>query len=711
MLADVAGLHGWLGGGGALLAITGLLRATPSRGVGRTREHATEAAIAGLVATMLVAVLLPAAGPWTGTSVLLLACQVAVVWLVCLGGREVGPQSRTLQVLVAGGAAVSVVLRLAGEAGVLPGGAVLERLATIGVVLAPALAWSVAVAHPEARAPLAHVTRTAPTLALRQVLLLMVAAVTATTFSVALPLRALDVGWPVAAVSASLTLLVVVHLVLIVDQRGRNVWEAQHDALTGLPTEPLFEDRLRQAIAAARRSGTGVTVAFLDLDGFKQVNDTGGHEAGDEVLRRVAGRLTHGLRAHDTVARRSGDEFLLLLADTENPVVAQEVVERVLHVLSEPMEVDGQRYHLGASAGLASWPRDGLDADELVQHADEAMYDAKEAGRGQVCWYRTMAAMRTHLRFTLAQHLQTALAEGDQLELDYEPLVDLRDGTVRALACRPRWQHPVLGPLSPDAFLLVAERAGLWRVLDLEVMRLACEQASTWRAAGMLDVPMTVSLSDAHVRSHELAGDVLGLLERSRLSPDALVLAVSENALCRGGEVFEDTVDALADHGVAVVLTGFGSVDVGIRRLSHVRIARLELAASLVDRVTGVEGPVVDTILRLAQGLGLQVQAAGVDDDAQAEALRSRGCTVARGPWLAPPISGGELTNRLRARSQRHRPLGACELAVTATDDTSPNDRLLTVALDDTGKMLESELDDLLRVLGEPGLHRAPDVH
>ena len=711
VLDDVADLHGVLGVGGALLAITGLLRATPSRGLGVTREHATEAAIAGLVATMLVVILLPAAGPWTASSVLLLACQVAVVWLVCLGGREVRPQGRTLQVLVAGGAALAVVLRLAGEAGVLPVGAGLERLVTIGVLLAPALAWSAAVAHSEARAPLSHVTRAAPTLSLRQVLLLMVAAVTATTFGIALPLRGLTDGWPVAAVSASLTLLVVVHLVLIVDQRGRNVWEAQHDALTGLPTEPLFEDRLRQAIAGARRSGSGLTVAFVDLDGFKQVNDTGGHEVGDEVLRRIADRLARGLRAHDTVARRSGDEFLLLLADTENPAVAQEVVERVLHLLSEPMEIDGQRYRLGASAGLANWPRDGLDADELLQHADEAMYDAKEAGRGQVCWYHTMATMRTHLRFTLAQHLQAALAEGDQLELDYQPLVDLRDGTVHALACRPRLRHPVLGPLSLDAFVLVAERAGLWRVLDLEVIRLACEQAATWRAAGLLDVPVTVPLSDAHARSPELADDVLGLLERYRLSPDALVLAASEDGLCRGGSVFETTVDELADHGVAVVLTGFGSVDVGIRRLSHVRIARLELAASLVDRVAGVEGPVVDTILRLAQGLGLQVQAAGVDDDAQAEALRSLGCMVARGPWLATPLSGEELTNRLRARSRRQWPLGVSELAVPSTDDTSLNDRLLTAALDDTGKVLESELHDLLRALGEPGLHRAPDVH
>ena len=706
-LDGVPTLSGMLGVGGALLVILGLLRATPARSLGATREHATEAAIAGLVATVLVATLLPMTGPWTVTGVLLLACQVAVLWLVWCGGREVRPQGRTLQLLVAGGLAASVVLRLTDDMGLLRGGEGSLRLVTAGVVLVPTLAWLAAVAHPQARAPLPHVTRSAPQLAPRQVLLLVGAAVTATSVGIAWPLRGLTSGWAVTAVSASLTLLVVVHLLLLVDQQGRNVWEAQHDALTGLPTEPLFEDRLRQAIAGARRSGSGLTVAFVDLDGFKQVNDTCGHEVGDEVLRRAADRLTRCLRAQDTVARRSGDEFLLLLADTPNPAVAQEVVERVLHSLAEPMEIDGQQHHLAASAGLASWPRDGLDADELVQHADEAMYDAKDAGRGQVCWYRTMAATRTHLRLTLAQHLQTALAEGGQLEVDHQPLVDLRDGTVTGLVCRPRWRHPVLGRLSPGAFLPVAERAGLWRLLDLEVLRLACEQAATWRAARLLEAPLTVTLSHEHTRSPELAGDVLALLERYQLPPDALLLAVSEDGLCRGGEVFEATVDDLADHGVEVVLTGFGSVDVGIRRLSHVRIARLELAASLVDRVTGVEGPVVDTILRLAQGLGLEVQAAGVDDDTQVEALRSRGCTVARGPWLAMPISGEELTDRLRARSRRQRPLCASELATITTDDeTSSDDPLLTAALDDAGKVLESELSDLLRRVGEPVLHR-----
>ena len=700
-------IPGALGISGALVVIVALLRATPARGLGPTREHATEAAIAGLVATMLVAILLPAAGPWTVTSVLLLASQLAVLWLVCLGGREVRPQGRIVQGLIAGGMATSVVLRLAAEAATLPGGPGTQRLVAVGTVLVPALTLTGALAHPQVRAPLPHVTRSAPQLAPRQVLLLVGAAVTATTLGIALPLRGLTDGWAVTAVSASLTLLVVVHLVLLVDQRGRNVWEAQHDALTGLPTEPLFEDRLRQAIAGARRSGSGLTVAFVDLDGFKQVNDTGGHEVGDEVLRRAAARLTRGLRAQDTVARRSGDEFLLLLADTENPAVAQEVVERVLHALGEPMEIDGQRHQVGASAGLASWPRDGLDADELVQHADEAMYDAKEAGRGQVCWYRTMAATRAHLRMTLAQHLQTALTDGGQLELDHQPVIDLRDGTVTGLACRARWRHPVLGRLSPAAFLPVAERAGLWRLLDLEVVRLACEQASIWRAAGLLEVPLTVTLSHEHTRSRELAGDVLALLERYRLPPDALLLAVSEDGLCRGGEVFEATVDELADHGVGVVLAGFGSVDVGVRRLSHVRIARLELAASLVERVTGVEGPVVDTILRLAEGLGIQVQADGVAEDTQVEALRARGCMVARGPRLATPVSGEDLTARLRARSQRRRPLGVAELTSrTIADDTSTDDSLLMAALDDTATVFESELSDLLRRVGESVLHR-----
>lgn len=695
-----AGLLGLLA---TLLVLGAILRATPSRGVRSTRGHLAEAVIAGLLVALVVAALPPSALAPGRVGFVLLAAEAAVLWLVFLGRREVRLQGAQLRWLVGGGAALAMAGRLGtavadvGEHGLLVGAG----------LLLPALAWIAALAHPQARAPLAHVTRGAPRLAGHQIALVVAAALVGPGVALGDRLVGLPLDAPLPAVTpVVLTLLVVVHLVQLLQQRGQHVWEAQHDTLTGLPTEPLFEDRLRQAIASSRRSGSGLVVAFMDLDGFKEVNDTCGHEAGDEVLRRVAARLTGGLRAEDTVARRSGDEFLMLLTDTDDPSVAQAVVERLMECLSEPMEIDGESHEVGASVGLAAWPGDGLEVDELVQHADEAMYEAKEAGRGQVCWYRSIAATRTHLRVTLAHHLQIALRDGGQLELDHEPMVDLRDGTVDGFTCRARWRHPTLGCLTPSAFLPVAARSGLWRALDLEVLRLACVQARRWRADGMLDVPVRVRLCDDHASSEDLADDVLRILGMSALPPVALVLAVSERALSRGGETFMRTVDVLADHGVDVVVTGFGAADVGIFRLSHVRIAGLELSERIVSRATGVELPVVDTAIRLAHGLGLRVRADGVADDAQAEVLRSRGCVVARGPALGNALSSDALEARLRERVGRRgdhpRALLASDLAPVGTHDheVSPVDGLLTSTLAGAGDVMESEVTDLLRRVG-----------
>lgn len=686
-----------------LLVMAAILRATPARGLRSTRGHLAEATIAGLLAALFVATALPGLLPAPHTGLLLLVGEGTALWLVALGRREIRLQGRHLRWLVGGGLALS----LAAGLGAPPTGWGEHELALAAGLLLPTLAWTGALAHPEARAPLPHVTRSAPRLAPRQIILVVMAALAGPALGVAGHLGWLRVdGATVSAVSAPLTLLVVIHLVQLVQQRGQHVWEAQHDALTGLPAEPLFEDRLQQAIASSRRSGTGLVVAFMDLDGFKEVNDTCGHEAGDEVLRRVAARLTDGLRDEDTVARRSGDEFLLLLTDTDDPAVAEAVVERLMERLAEPMEIDGETHRVGASVGLSSWPRDGLEADEIVQHADEAMYEAKEAGRGHACWYRTIAATRTHLRLTLAHQLQTALTDGGQLELDHEPLVDLRDGTVDGLVCRVRWRHPTLGRLTPSAFLPVATRSGLWRALDLEVLRLACTQARRWRADGLLDVPLTVRLCDDHAGSGELADDVLRTLGMAGLPPHALVLAVSERALSRGGATFARTVDTLADHGVEVMVSGFGSEDVGIFRLSHVRIAALELSQRIVGRATGVELPVVETVIRLAQGLGLRVLANGVAHEAQAQLLRSRGCAVARGPAVAAALPGVALEARLRARADRPGgpgpvlQVGDLVPADAVAQEVSTVDALLSSALDGADDVLESEVTDLLRRVG-----------
>jgi diguanylate cyclase (GGDEF)-like protein len=700
----------------ALLIVVAAILATPTRDPADAREGLVEATLAGGLAAFGLAVPPSVTVDAALSAVLVVvAAQVAALWLVLRSARATGTRGPGPQQLVGAG----LVLLLAVEVGRVLG--VAPSVSWVAVATSVALAlWSLALAHPEAVAPPVHRARGENRLDASRVALVL-AGVLAGPLAVAAVVLVDGAPGPRIALSGALLALVaVLHLLQVVSDRGRRAWRAQHDPLTSLPTEPLFDDRLEQAVTTARRTHRGLAVAFIDLDGFKQVNDRDGHDAGDAVLKIVAGRLRDALREQDTVARKSGDEFLVLLPDVPDEYSAQIVAEKLLGVVQDPIVVDEQRYRVGASIGLALWPRDGTSAEELVRHADAAMYDSKEAGRGRVRWYSTATSVRARLRLTLAQQLEEALGTAS-LELDQQPRVDLRDGTLVGLVSLVRWRHPDLGRLTPSSFLPIATEAGLSEALDRHVLERACLQAGRWARMGWLDVPVVVHLSDTHTGARDLEQRVVHALADGGLAPARLQLAVTEDGLRLGGETLERTIADLADLGVRTILTRFGSGDVGLGRLAQTRIGGVELASTHVRRLRRPGGaPVVEAAIDLSERLGLDVSGNGVDGEVEVDRLRALGAPVGRGGHLGRPLLKHELDQRLAivASEEGHDPRRVLAERLIPADHGLPgaeNPELAAVVRDllrPDSSVEESALAEVLRRVSHPIVTRGgPPTH
>jgi diguanylate cyclase (GGDEF)-like protein len=645
----------------ALLVLGGTVGSLPHREPARARELVMEAALGGGLCTYLASVVVP------GRSVLsmvALAVGASTWWLLALLLlREREQLTVAAWWLAAAFGTLLVAHHLPVLAVDVPG----SELAGLLLAGPAVLAWAVACGRAELR------EQVPPALAPAELLhrghvRVVVAGVLAGPAAV-LASWALDRDqdlFPLVVGGGILALAAVLHLLQLVRDHGRRAWQARHDALTGLPSEPLFEDRLERAMAQGRRTGSGFTVAFVDLDGFKRVNDRDGHEAGDRVLRAVGARLRSAVRDGDTVARRSGDEFLLLLEGLEQPAVAERVAAKLLAALREPITVEGRQHRLGASIGLARWPRDGDGADELMRHADAAMYEAKERGSGSVRWYSAASTSRSRLRLTLAQQLEVAAVDGQQLELAFHPRVDLRDGRVVELVALVRWRHPELGLLLPGSFLPLAAEAGLSRTVDLAILELACSTIRRWHEDELLALPVLVHVSDAVAGHPQLEEDVVEVLRWTGLAPPLLGLAITETGVAQGGRPALRSIADLAEIGVRTTVTRFGTGSAGIGTLAELPLGGIELAAPLVARLgAGPPPPVVGAALALADRLALPATAGGVATPDQADRLRAAGCGTARGPYLAAPALAGVLERRLRqlAGQATARPLLASELA------------------------------------------------
>ena len=415
---------------------------------------------------------------------------------------------------------------------------------------------------------------------------------------------------------------------------------AHHDSLTGLPNRALFRDRLAQAIALAERSGRGMALLCIDLDGFKPVNDLLGHPVGDAVLIEVANRLAVCLRESDTVARLGGDEFAIVQAVAEQPRDAAALADRVVRLLSEPFEIDGQRVAIGASVGVALYPSDARAADVLLRHADLALYRAKHDGRGVYRFFEPAMDDRLQQRRVIEQELRTALLR-DELRLHYQPLLDSATLAVEGFEALVRWQHPTRGFVSPAEFVPIAEECGLIAQLGRWVLETACAEAASWPRPWRI----AVNLSPAQFRQRNLAGSVREILSRTGLAPWRLELEITEGVLIDDAERALTMLQELKALGVRIALDDFGT---GYSSLSYLRrfpFDKLKIDASFVQGLGdgGEADAIVRAIVALGRSLSLYITAEGVETQDQLARLREHACDEVQGYLLGRPMPADQL--------------------------------------------------------------------
>jgi diguanylate cyclase (GGDEF)-like protein len=413
--------------------------------------------------------------------------------------------------------------------------------------------------------------------------------------------------------------------------------QALHDALTGLPNRVLALDCAEQMLATDERRH--VAALYVDLDGFKQVNDTFGHAIGDELLRMVAGRLTTVLRAGDMAARLGGDEFVVLLAGIGPDTAPKRVAERLLEALARPYDLGatvGRQLSVTASIGLAEGPRDS--ADELLRDADLALYEAKAAGRNRYERFRSGMQSACEQRLTLEMDLAEAI-DRRELFLVYQPTFDLRSERMTGVEALIRWRHPRLGVVSPNDFIPMAERSGLIVPIGRWVLEEASRQAATWRRCGH-HISVSVNVSARQLDGDGLIEDVRHALARSGLEPASLTLEVTETALMRDPDVAAEHLTTLKELGIRIAIDDFGTGYSSLAYLRRFPADVLKIDRSFVEGVaTSTEAAaLVHTLVQLGKSLGLETLAEGIEDRAQLQALRREHCDVGQGFLLSRPL-------------------------------------------------------------------------
>ncbi|HVJ43439.1 MAG TPA: EAL domain-containing protein [Dongiaceae bacterium] len=409
---------------------------------------------------------------------------------------------------------------------------------------------------------------------------------------------------------------------------------ANHDALTGLPNRTLFQDRLTQAVARSKRGTSTAAVLCLDLDRFKNVNDISGHDVGDELLRQVAHRLSNSVRADDTVARLSGDEFAIIQVGVAHPDGPAILADRLVKVLAHPFEIGGHQVTITTSLGIALFPGDGEDDEELLRAADTALYRAKAAGRGTYRFFEAEMDVRLQERRWLERELRQALAN-QQLDLHYQPLVDCQNVKLMGFEALARWIHPQRGFIPPADFIPLAEESGLILPLGRWVLRRACRDAMSWPA----DTIVAVNLSPAQFRQNDIVREVLNVLEETGLPPERLELEITEGVLIDDTERVLATLSALKAAGVRLSLDDFGTGYSSLSYLQRFPFDKIKIDRSFIAELEGNSDSmaIVRAVIALGRSLRITVTAEGVETQQQLALLRAEQCDQAQGFLIGRP--------------------------------------------------------------------------
>jgi diguanylate cyclase (GGDEF)-like protein len=425
--------------------------------------------------------------------------------------------------------------------------------------------------------------------------------------------------------------------------------QALHDALTGLPNRELFRDRIDQVVRRGRRTGEHAVVMIMDLDHFKEINDTLGHHMGDLLLEEVARRLKRALRDSDTVARLGGDEFGVLLPRVDSPQDASTVAQNLLVHLREPFVLEGMRLEIDASIGLALHPMHGEDNETLQQRADIAMYSAKQSGRGHAI-FEPELDRHSPRRLALAGGLRSAISEG-QIQLYYQPKADLRTGRIMGVEALARWDHPEFGIVGPAEFVPIAEQTGLITPLTSFVLDAALRQARAWRDAG-LELSVAVNLSARSFLDTQLAVEIPRLLARWGVEAELLELEITESMLMTDPARAEATLDRLSQIGLTLSVDDFGTGYSSLANLKRLPVDVIKIDKSFVIEmaVDASDAAIVRSTIDLAHNLGLRVVAEGVESEDAWRHLEALGCDFAQGYYLSRPLPAEAATRLIRER-------------------------------------------------------------
>lgn len=426
-------------------------------------------------------------------------------------------------------------------------------------------------------------------------------------------------------------------------------YSAQHDFLTGLPNRMLLNDRVSQAIVLAPRHAKKVAVLFLDLDGFKHINDSLGHAIGDKLLQSIAKRLVECVRSSDTVSRQGGDEFVVLLSEVEKPEDPAITARRMLETVAEPHSIDHHDLHVTTSIGVSVCPEDGDDAATLIKNADTAMYQAKENGRHSYQFFKPAMSVRAVERQSIEESLRRAL-ERQEFTLHYQPKVNLSTREITGAEALIRWTHPVRGPVSPAQFIPVAEDCGLIVPIGNWVLREACKQARVWIEGGLPLGNMAVNISAMEFRDENFLEGVFRILEDTGLDPTYLELELTESVLMKHAESTESILRTLRTRGVRLAVDDFGT---GYSSLSYLRkfpIDALKIDQSFVRQITTAadENTIVTAVISMGRSLKLRVIAEGVETQEELAFLQARQCDEAQGYYFSRPILPQQFAKLLR---------------------------------------------------------------
>ncbi|MEO5676701.1 MAG: EAL domain-containing protein, partial [Usitatibacter sp.] len=453
---------------------------------------------------------------------------------------------------------------------------------------------------------------------------------------------------------------------------------ATHDGLTALPNSVLLNDRLDAALARALRGRRRVGVMFLDLDHFKDVNDTLGHRIGDLLLKDVARRIRATLRQSDVLARISGDEFVVVLEDLDDQFAPDHVARKILEELRRPFHIEGHEIQVSGSLGLALYPDDGENAETLLKNADAAMYHAKELGRNAFRMFSTELGQRRAHRMQVETALRRALRD-DELRLHFQPIMEVATGRVTRAEALLRWHDPEKGLVMPAGFIPLAEETGLGHAIGHWVLDHASRQAREWRDRGLGSIVVCVNLSASQLRDTSMIADLKRILAKNGCEPGWLQFEITETSMVRDIEAASLVLAKLRALGVRIAIDDFGTGFSSLSHLRHLPVDILKVDKGFVADIAAAKrnepgggAAIVSAVIGLARGLGLDVVAEGVESQAQLDFLAREGCGGCQGYLICPPLPADEFENWLKLRAKK-KPAPAKKEKTVSETISSPN--------------------------------------